>query len=191
MSLTSRLTGKLLGLPPVRTPAVRVIRDLAIPADAGARDNRAIERRADVLTFTSASLTNDLTVVGPVSTTVHIRSSLTHTDVFARLCDVHPGGRSVNICDGLVRLHATNVEPDPDGIREARVEMWPAGHVFRAGHRIRLQLSSGAHPRFNRNPGTGEPLATATEIRAADQEIFHDPQHRTAIYLPVVEEAPS
>jgi uncharacterized protein len=152
---------------------------------AGARDNRAIERRDDVLTFTSAPLTADLTVIGPVRATVYIRSSVVDTDVFVRLCDVHRRGRSVNICDGLTRLHATNFPPDGSGIRQTQVDLWPAGHVFRTGHRIRLQIASGAHPRFNRNLGTGRPLATATEFVIAQQEIFHDPHHHTAIELPI------
>ena len=157
----------------------------AVRLDAGARDNRAIERRDDVLTFTSALLTADLTIIGPVQATVFIRSSVAYTDVFVRLCDVHPRGKSINICDGLTRLHANNFPPDSNGIRRTRIDLWPAGHVFRSGHRIRLQIASGAHPRFNRNLGMGEPLATATELVIAHQEIFHDPHHHTAIELPV------
>jgi putative CocE/NonD family hydrolase len=158
----------------------------AVGLRAGARDNRAIEGRADVLTFSGAVLTADLTVIGPVQAIVYIRSSVTDTDVFVRLCDVHPRGKSINVCDGLTRLHAGNFAPDANGVRQTRVELWPAGHVFRSGHQIRIQISSGAHPRFNRNPGTGQPLATATKLVIANQEIFHDPHHHTAIELPVV-----
>jgi putative CocE/NonD family hydrolase len=109
------------------------------------------------------------------------------TDVFVRLCDVHPRGKSINVCDGLTRLHANNFPPDSDGIRQTRIDLWPAGHVFRAGHRIRIQIASGAHPRFNRNPGTGAPLATATKLVIANQDIFHDPLHHTAIELPLAD----
>ncbi len=160
----------------------------AVGLRAGARDNRAIERRDDVLTFTSAPLTAGLTVIGPVSATVYVRSSVVYTDVFVRLCDVHPRGKSINICDGLTRLHATNFPPDSDGIRQTRVALWPAGHVFRTGHRIRIQITSGAHPRFNRNLGTGQPLAAATKLVIANQEIFHDPHHHSAIELPLAGE---
>jgi uncharacterized protein len=163
----------------------------AVGLRAGARDNRALERRPDVLTFTSSPLETDLTVIGPVTVTVYLRSSLVHTDVFARLCDVHPRGRSTNLCDGIIRLHATNAPPDKDGIREVQLQLWPVGHVFRRGHRIRLQISSGAHPRFLRNPGTGDPIATAVNLRAADQEIFHDERHSSALILPVVDIEPA
>jgi putative CocE/NonD family hydrolase len=157
----------------------------AVGLRAGGRDNRAMELRDDVLTFTSNVLTADLTVIGPVHAIVYIRSSVVDTDVFVRLCNVHPRGKSINICDGMTRLHARNFPPDSDGIRRARVELWPAGHVFREGHRIRIQISSGAHPRFNRNLGTGEPLSGATKLVIAHQDIFHDPRHHTAIQLPV------
>ncbi len=66
-----------------------------------------------------------------------------------------------------------------------RVDLWPTAHAFRAGHRIRLQVSSGAHPRFARNLGTGEPLATATRMRVAHQAVHHDPEHPSVIVLPV------
>jgi putative CocE/NonD family hydrolase len=154
---------------------------------AGARDNRAIERRDDALTFTSAPLSADLTAIGPVQATVYLRTSAIDTDVFVRLCDVRPRGKSINICDGLTRLHAGNFPPDSNGIRRIRIELWPTGHVFRVAHRIRIQISSGAHPRFNRNLGTGEPLASATELVIVHQEIFHDPHHPTAIELPVAD----
>ena len=64
--------------------------------------------------------------------------------------------------------------------------MWPTANTFRAGHRIRLQVSSGAHPLFNRNAGTGEPLATGANLRSADQEIFHDAERPSWITLHVV-----
>src|SRR5205807_3901397 len=71
---------------------------------AGARDNRRLEARADVLVYTSPALDRDLEVVGPVTADLHVRSSSEHTDFFVRVCDVEPSGRSVNICDGLARL---------------------------------------------------------------------------------------
>ena len=63
--------------------------------------------------------------------------------------------------------------------------MWATAHRFRAGHRIRVQVASGAHPRFIRNLGTDEPLATATKMRVANQAIFHDPRYPSGIVLPL------
>ncbi len=62
------------------------------------------------------------------------------------------------------------------------------GHRFAAGHRIRLQVSSGAYPRYARNPGTGEDLATATALRPVDIEVLHDAQHPSALVLPAAPE---
>jgi putative CocE/NonD family hydrolase len=151
---------------------------------AGAKDNRKLERRPDVLTYTSDPLTHDLEVIGPVSATVAVRSTREHTDLLARLCDVHPDGRSVNLCDGGRRLRPGQPATAPDGTRTVELDLVAVAHVFRAGHRLRLQVSSGAHPRLARNPGTGEPLATATNLRPADQEVFHDPEHPSTVTLP-------
>ena len=153
---------------------------------AGSQDNRALEARPDVLTYTSKRLEDDLETLGPVDATLYVRSSLEYTDFHARLCDVHPGGRSLNLCDGIIRLHPGNSRPDAEGIRTVHIQLWPTAHRFRRGHRIRLQISSGAHPRFNRNPGTGEPLATAIELRVAQQEILHDPEHPWFLNLQVL-----
>jgi predicted acyl esterase len=67
-----------------------------------------------------------------------------------------------------------------------RVALWPTAQRFRAGHRVRVQIASGAHPRFARNLGTGEPIATGTAMRAAEQRIHHRPGRASAIELPVV-----
>jgi putative CocE/NonD family hydrolase len=155
----------------------------AVVLGGGPKDNRKIETRKDVLTFTSAPMTRGSTVMGTVSAELYVRSSLEHTDFFARLCDVAPNGKSINICDGIVRL--TPGSPVEDGVHRVTVSLSSTAHCFRAGHRIRLQVSSGAHPMHNRNLGTGEPIATAIAIRVADQEVLHDENHPSAVVLPL------
>jgi putative CocE/NonD family hydrolase len=150
---------------------------------AGAKDNRKLEQRGDVLTYTSEVLSHDLEVIGPVSATIVFRSTLVHTDIHARLCDVHPDGRSVNLCDGARRLRPGQPAAS-DGTVAVELDLVAVAHVFQAGHRIRLQISSGAHPRLIRNTGTDEPLATAVQLCAADQEVFHDPEHLSTLTLP-------
>jgi len=126
-------------------------RGTAVGLRAGARDNRAIERRTDVLTFTSTPLTSDLTVIGPVHATVYIRSSVIYTDVFVRLCDVYPRGKSINICDGLTRLHANNFQ-------QTATEF--ARHGSTCG---RLVMSSGPDTGSGfRPPAAHIPASTAT-----------------------------
>ena len=153
---------------------------------AGRKDQRRREHRHDVLTYTSPVLTEDLTVIGPLTAELYLRSSLEHTDFFVRLCDVSEKGRSFNISDGIVRLEPGSVHREEDGVFRLEIAMWPTANTFLAGHRLRLQVSSGAHPLFCRNTGTGEPLATATTMRSADQEVFHDAARPSSIALPVV-----
>jgi putative CocE/NonD family hydrolase len=120
-----------------------------------------------------------------VTAELHVTSSTEHTDFFARLCDVEPGGRSVNICDGLVRVRPGRFPRGDDGTTLVRVDLWPTAHCFRAGHRLRLQVSSGAHPRWSRNLGGGDPLGTAATPRISHQQVHHDPRHPSALVLPV------
>ncbi len=160
------------------TPAVGGVR-MAIGVKSGRVDNTALEARPDVLTYTTATLDRDVEVIGDVSAEIWFRSSLRYADVFVRLCDVDPRGRSYNVCDGLISL--TNA----DRVSCANVRLWPTAYRFKRGHRIRVQVSSGAFPRYNRNPGTGESRATAARLRAADQKVFHDPAHASAMILPI------
>jgi putative CocE/NonD family hydrolase len=102
-----------------------------------------------------------------------------------RLCDVSDRGRSKNLSDGIVRLLPENPPKSADGSASIRIKMWPTANTFKRGHRIRLQVSSCAHPLFNRNPGTGEALAIAKELKSASQEILHDSEHPSFILLPV------
>jgi putative CocE/NonD family hydrolase len=149
------------------------------------QDNRALEARPDVLTYTGAALSRDMEIIGPVSAELFVKSSVEHTDFFVRLCDVYPDGKSMNVTDGLLRIVPGQPAAEADGTRRACVELWPTAYRFTAGHRIRVQVSSGAFPRWNRNLGTGEPLATATAMRVADQSVCHDPAHPSAVFLPV------
>lgn len=116
---------------------------------------------------------------------LHVGSNRGNTDFFARLCQVNPAGQSLNICDALLRLSPGQPAAAKDGTRLARFELWPVAHRFAAGSRLRLQVSSGAHPRYARNTGTGDPLATATMLVTAEQQVHHSPARPSAITLPV------
>ncbi|HVC69828.1 MAG TPA: CocE/NonD family hydrolase [Acidimicrobiales bacterium] len=154
-------------------------------SEAGPKDQHTREARTDVLTYTTDFLTDDLTVIGPLIADLHVRSSLENADFFVRLCDVSPRGRSRNVSDGIVRLTPGPMRKASDQSISIRVHLWPTANTFVRGHRIRLQVSSGAHPLFMRNTGTGEPLQGATRLCVAHQEIFHDPDHPSLIRLPV------
>ena len=166
------------------TPALAgpVLTGKALPTD-----NRSLEARSDVLIYTSAPLEGDLEVIGPVQADLYVKSSLEYTDFFARLCDVDLQGKSINVCDALQRVQPGQPAAEPDGTLRVTFDLWPTAHRFKAGHCLRLQISSGAHPRFARNTGSGEPLGTATKLLNADQAIYHDPEHPSGIVLSVLE----
>lgn len=124
---------------------------------AGPQDNSTLEARDDVLTFTSPPLTEPMDILGPVSARLSISTDTGHADVFTRLCDVDAQGRSINICDGLTRMRTTEQAPS-----QVTAPMSSTAHRFATGHRIRWQISGGAHPRYVRNPGTRESPVEAT-----------------------------
>ena len=136
-----------------------------------------------MLTFTGDPLAEPLDAIGPVLADIRLGSSREDTDLFVRVCDVDPQGASWNVCDALIRLSPGAPPRDSDGVAAVRFELWPTAHRFAAGNRIRIQISSGAHPRYARNPGTGEDPLRATRLVAADQEIFHDPARPSSVVL--------
>jgi hypothetical protein len=145
---------------------------------AGVTDNRALERRPDVIVFTSAPLRENLDVAGEVTAEVSLVRDNPHADVFVRLCDVDERGKSLNVSDGITRL----TETDPlDGVTSVR--LYGTAHRFAAGHRVRVQVSGGAHPRFARNPGTGAIDAAAAELRDTRYRVRTG---ASAVILPVL-----
>jgi uncharacterized protein len=133
----------------------------AVGLAAGPADNRRLEARPDVLTFTSDPQAADLEVIGPLRVRLYVEASVADIDLHARLCDVSLRGRSMNISDGIVRL--TDVAPST--AHAVEFDLWPVAHAFQRGHRIRLQVSGGAHPRYGRNLGTAEPFATTRRMK--------------------------
>jgi putative CocE/NonD family hydrolase len=154
-------------------------------------DNASVESRPDVLTFTSGPLPDDQDLVGPVSARIFVRTSREHADLFVRVCDVDEAGISRNVVDGIRRLSpqtvpAPDVQAGEDGILAVDVELYPTAYRVRRGHRIRVQVSGGAFPRFARNFGTPEPFGAATRARRCRFEIHHDTGHQARILLPVL-----
>ena len=137
---------------------------------AGVRDNRAVEQRPDVLVFSSEPLAEPVEVVGPVTAELHVTRDNPNADLFVRLCDVDPPGdarsRSRNVCDGIVRL--TEADPLTGTVQ---VSLIGAAHRFGRGHRLRLQVAGGAHPRFARNPGNGQVDGSAKDFVATRYRI--------------------
>ena len=154
---------------------------------AGARDQRPLEARPDVLTFTTPPLTAAVDVIGHVRLELYVRSSLAYTDFVGRLCVVRSDGHSHNVCEGLIRVSPGVGEPQLDGSLRLVLDLSATAMRFGAGDRIRLHVASGAHPRWSANSGDGRPLqAGAPAGVVADQVLYHDPSHPSALVLPVV-----
>lgn len=151
---------------------------------AGPVDNAELEARSDVLAYTGDTLNAPLTIIGQVQVTLSLRASRPYFDVFVRLNDVGADGVSTNICDTLLRV-TPDTAPEPDGTYRLKLSLHATAHCFLAGHKLRLLIASGAHPRFGRNTGTAEPVGTATTLEPVDIEVLHDPDYPGSIALPV------
>ena len=179
---------------PVRTcGGATFLPGLFVAANAGPRDQRAIEARADVLCYTSAVLEEDLEVTGPVSLSLFVSSSAVDTDFTGKLVDVYPDGRAMILTDGILRaryresLSAAKLM-QPGTVYELQIDMVATANLFRAGHRIRLEVSSSNFPRFDRNTNSGGVIAneTAADFVVATNRVWHDGSHPSHLVLPVI-----
>lgn len=157
----------------------------------GPVDQAPLLSRADVLAYTGPVLERDLEVTGPVTFTLFAASSARDTDWVAKLCDVHPDGRTFNVTDGVLRasyresLTQRRALP-PDAVVRYEIRLQPTSMVFRAGHRLRVLVTSSDFPRYDRNPNTGELGLEATGFAVAQQRVFHDADRASHLVLPIV-----
>jgi len=153
----------------------------------GPVDQRSIEARSDVLTFTTPVLDHDVEVTGPVTVQLWACSSAPDTDFVARLVDVYPDGRAYNLTDGVIRASYCLKAPMEAGrAYPFTIDLWATSNLFKGGHRIRLQVTSSNFPRWDRNPNTGRPLGADAELIPAQQTIVHDAARPSHVVLPIV-----
>jgi hypothetical protein len=157
----------------------------------GPMDQRPVEKRPDVLVFTSRELKNDIEVTGPVRVKLYVSTSAPDTDFTAKLVDVFPDGDARNLSDGILRLrYRVSLEksaPAKAGeIYPITIEAGVTSNVFKKGHRIRIEIASSNFPRFTRNMNTGRPAADDTQSRTASQTVYHDRKHPSQLILPVI-----
>ena len=161
------------------------------PELQGPKERLLVQQRDDVLVYTSAPLTEDLEVTGPVEVKLYASSSAVDTDFTGTLTDVHPDGKAVHICEGIrgasFRESLENPTPiEPGRVYEYTISLWETSNVFKAGHRIRLEISSSNFPRYARNQNTGHPFGMSAEMKTAEQTIYHDTQYPSHLILPVI-----
>ena len=158
----------------------------------GPWDQRAAERRDDVLVYSTEVLKEAVEVTGPVTMKLYAATSARDTDWTAKLVDVGPDGFARNVQEGIIRARYRNAigKPgtllEPNRVYEYTIDMWAGSNVFLPGHQIRLEISSSNFPRFDRNLNTGEDTATGTRMERAQQTIYHSAQYPSHIILPTV-----
>jgi putative CocE/NonD family hydrolase len=126
-------------------------------------------------------------VTGPLTAVLYVATSSPAADFTAKLVDVQADGVAFNVSDGIIR-RSYHPETRPGGAKptEIAITLWPTSMVFRRGHRIRLEVAGSNFPRFDRNPNTGEPAATARSAASAIQAVQHGRQAPSRIMLPVI-----
>jgi hypothetical protein len=167
------------------------------PNVVGCKDDLPLSVRNDVLVFQTPLLAEDMEVTGPVEVKLWVSSSAPDTDFTAKLIDVYPpnpdfpAGYDLNIGDSIIRAryrdsleHAKLMKPGE--LYQVTITLYPTANLFRAGHRLRLDISSSNFPRFDINPNTGEPLQQQRRQSVADNTIYHDRAHPSFVMLPVI-----
>jgi putative CocE/NonD family hydrolase len=191
--------GTLSWTAPGQEPPDRYLSDPSRPvpsslgSDPRGIDHRPIERRDDVLVYTSEPLTDTLIVAGRLFVTIHAATDGPDTDFMAKVLDVHPDGRALKLGStetGAIRARYRNGYRAtsllrPGAVERYRIELFDVGHAFLPGHRIRLEIASSAFPFLDVNPNTGLPIATDTTSRIARQTLYHDRDRASAVELPV------
>ncbi len=168
----------------------------AEPRFFGSRDTLPLSHRADVLSFQTPVIDDDMEVTGPIEMHLWASSSAVDTDFTAKLVDVHPPseqyphGLAINITDSIVRARYRNGYERADLMTpgepyELAFQLYPTSNIFRRGHRVRLDVSSSNWPRFDVNPNTGKPLGRHLGHQLAHQTVYHDPGRPSHILLPV------
>lgn len=159
---------------------------------SGPQDQRPNEHRGDILVYTSDFLEEEVEIVGPVKAKLWVSSSALDTDFIARLIDVYPDGRSINIAEGILRMRYRNGLDKPEMMEpgdayEVEVDMIGTANLFQKGHRIRLHITSSHFPQFDRNPNTGKTFGTDTETEVARQTVYHSGAKLSHVIMPVIE----
>jgi hypothetical protein len=158
---------------------------------AGPLNQSAVERRKDVLAYTSAPLLKEQEVTGPVGVTLYVATSANDTDFSAKLVDVYPDGRALLVTDGIVRLRYRLSLAKPVFVKrnapyQVHIDMGVTSWVFEEGHRIRLEISSSNFPRFDRNLNTARPNANESKWAVAKQTVLHEKRYPSVLVLPVI-----
>jgi hypothetical protein len=160
----------------------------------GPFDQSIFESRSDVVVYSTEPLEQDIEVTGPIEADLWISSSAPDTDFFVRLLDVYPDGKAYNLQSPtreVLRVRYRNDETRPELLTPGKVErirlrLMMTSNLFKAGHRIRIHVTSSFFPHLDRNPNTGRDFGVDAETQDAEQTLYHDREHPSRIILPVI-----
>jgi putative CocE/NonD family hydrolase len=159
----------------------------------GSRDQRALDGRTDILRFASDVLAEDVEVTGPLQVRLFAATSAVDTDFTAKLVDVHADGRAMGVADGIVRARYRDGMDEPQPVTsgevyEYQIDLGATSQVFKAGHRIRIDIASSNFPCYDRNSGVGKPAGEVTDgdLTPADQRIFFGAGRPSSVRLAVI-----
>jgi uncharacterized protein len=154
---------------------------------AGIARQNDIEARLDVLVYTTPSLNQDVEVTGPISLILYVSTTAPNTDFTAKLVDVHKDGSAFNISEGILRRSYQEAQSASaaEKVHEIHIDLWPTSMLFFKRHRIRLEVSSSNFPRFDRNPNTGNIIASEVNVIAAKQTVRHGSEYPSRLVLPI------
>ena len=155
----------------------------------GSVDVSQVQKRTDVLTYTTSALDQDLEIAGPLRLILYASSSAPDTDFSARLSDVFPDGRAIQLQSGILRARYRNIDADPEPLQPGRIyrleiDMWATANRFCAGHRLRLDVASADFPRFDRNTNVAGQTTTPAP---ALQTLYRDTEHPSHLLIPVLD----
>ena len=186
--------GSLSTVSPMEEPQDAYLDDpenpVVFPDDDLADLSKSVEKRSDVLVYTTTPLEQDVFVCGPVRARLSAASTTVDSDYIVRLADVWPTGYVQKICEGVVCARFRNGMEKPELIVPGKqyaydIDLWSAGQVFLKGHKIRVEVASSAFDTFFPNPNTGEPIGKGTKSVKATQRIFHNKKRESYVQLPI------
>lgn len=174
---------------PVPTLGGNILMPMNYPK--GPVNQQFLEEREDILIYRTRALEKDIEVTGPIIVKLYAASSARDTDFTAKLIDIYPDGKSYNVADGIIRARYRDGFDNksfiqPEKVYEYKIDLWATSNLFKAGHRIGVEISSSNFPRFDRNTNTGKLGRDSNTLAVARQTVFHDECYPSHIVLPVI-----
>jgi uncharacterized protein len=148
------------------------------PENLGPLDQASLAPREDLASFLGPTLTEAVVITGPIRAVLHLEADAPSTDVAVKLVTVAPDGTARLVEDGIRRLPSLQ-----SGVTEVTVDLGQRALRLEPGTRLRVDVTGGNFPKYDRNPNTGEDPWTATELRPVTITLHHGGRHPSRLEL--------